>query len=171
MAPAQSTLRDTDGSRNVRSPSGILRSPGGKSSIHDTILNLAGQSRVQVRVLSPLSRTSPSKRTAKHKRVTPAVMTTLRFNEEEPDSPERTTERLIATHMESPVVNATETRDSQQGLTVIDDVEIAVTAALPKFKKLDPMRAAKAAIRVARLSQEGISKGKGKKQKSLLMVI
>ena len=92
MAPAQSTLRDTDGSRNVRLPSGILRSPGGKSSIHDTILNLAGQSRVQVRVLSPLHRSSPSKQTAKHKRVTPSITTHLRFNEEQPGSPERTTE-------------------------------------------------------------------------------
>ena len=92
----------------------------------------------------------------------------FRFNEEEPDSPERTTERLIATHMENPGVNATETRDEQVVLTVIDEVEIAMNAALPKFKKLDPMRAAKAAIRVARLSQEGISKGKGKKTKEIV---
>ena len=92
----------------------------------------------------------------------------LRFNEEEPDSPERTMERLVATHMESPGVSATETRDEEVVLTVIDEVEIAMNAALPKFKKLDPMRAAKAAIRVARLSQEAKSKGKGNKTKELV---
>ena len=161
MAPAQSTLRD-----NIRSPSGTLRSPGGKS-IRDTILNLAAanstNSSVQVRVLSPLRRASPSKRTSKHKRVTPSVTTTLRFNEEEPESPERTTERLLATQTESPEVNATETIDAEVGLVVVDEVEIAVNAALPQFKKLDPLRAAKAAIRVAKESQR--KEGGGKRSK------
>ena len=163
MAPAQSTLRD-----NIRSPSGTLRSPGGKS-IRDTILNLAAanstNSSVQVRVLSPLRRASPSKRTSKHKRVTPSVTTTLRFNEEEPESPERTTERLLATQTESPEVNATETIDAEVGLVVVDEVEIAVNAALPLFKRLDPLRAAKAAIRAAKISQERNSKARGKRTK------
>ena len=152
MAPAQSTLRD-----NIRSPSGTLRSPGGKS-IRDTILNLAAanstNSSVQVRVLSPLRRASPSKRTSKHKRVTPSVTTTLRFNEEEPETPERTTERLVSTQTESPVANATVTTDADFGLVVINQVEIAVKSALPQFKKLDPVRAAKAAIRLAKESQK-----------------
>ena len=163
MAPAQSTLRD-----NIRSPSGTLRSPGGKS-IRDTILNLAAanstNSSVQVRVLSPLRRASPSNRTAKHKRVTPAVAAVLWFNEDEPETPERITERLVSTQTESPVANATVTTDANLGLVVINQVEIAVKSALPQFKKLDPLRAAKAAIRAAKISQESNSKARGKRTK------
>ena len=79
MAPAQSSLRNVnkDLTGDVMSPGGTLRSLGG-TSIHDKILGCAASmSRVQVHILSPLSRTSPSKQTVKHKRVTPSVAMTL----------------------------------------------------------------------------------------------
>ena len=155
MAPGQSTLRNATG--DVVSPGGTLRSPGG-TSIHDKILGrAAAMSRVQVRVLSPLSRTSPSKRTAKHKRVTPSVAMTLRFNEE-------ASEPTITTQTESPETHPVNTQEDQSSLTVMNEVDIVVNASLPWFKRLHPRRAAQAAIRVAKLSQKNAGRGNRTKE-------
>ena len=47
---------------------------------------------------------------------------------------------------ESPERNPTQTRNDQVCLAVTDDVDTVVNATLPWFKRLEPMRAAKAAI-------------------------